>query len=62
MAEITGSTSEQSIATTEMAQSAERINSKSIQTDQSLQQMLATIQDLARRGDDLRAMVGQFKL
>ncbi|WP_230369209.1 hypothetical protein [Paludibacterium denitrificans] len=45
-----------------MAQSAERINSKSIQTDQSLQQMLATIQDLARRGDDLRAMVGQFKL
>jgi methyl-accepting chemotaxis protein len=62
MGEITSSTAEQGIATNEMARSAERVNSMAQQTDSSLQEALATIQVLASRGDQLKALVSQFRL
>ncbi|MFD2450080.1 methyl-accepting chemotaxis protein [Vogesella fluminis] len=62
MSEITSSTAEQGIATNEMARSAERVNSMAQQTDSSLQEALATIQVLASRGDQLKALVSQFRL
>lgn len=62
MSEISASTKEQSAATTAMAQSAERINSKSLESDQNVQQILQTIQELTLRSSDLRTLVGQFKL
>lgn len=62
MAQIAESTAEQSSATTEMAKSAERINSKAIQTDESIQKVLNTIQDLAKRGESLSGLVSQFRL
>ncbi|RMC90742.1 methyl-accepting chemotaxis protein, partial [Aquitalea palustris] len=62
MSEITSSTKEQSTATTVMAQSAERINAKALESDENVQRILSIIQDLSRRGGDLRALVSQFKL
>jgi len=62
MAEITSSTKEQSAATTVMAQSAERINAKALESDENVQRILSIIQDLSRRGGDLRTLVSQFKL
>jgi phage baseplate assembly protein gpV len=54
MSEITSSTKEQSTATTVMAQSAERINAKALESDENVQRILTIIQDLSRRGGDLR--------
>ncbi|WP_062787679.1 methyl-accepting chemotaxis protein [Aquitalea pelogenes] len=62
MSEITSSTKEQSTATTVMAQSAERINTKALESDENVQRILTIIQDLSRRGGDLRNLVSQFKL
>jgi methyl-accepting chemotaxis protein len=62
MSEITSSTKEQSTATTVMAQSAERINAKALESDENVQRILTIIQDLSRRGGDLRNLVSQFKL
>lgn len=62
MSEITTSTKEQSVATTVMAQSAERINSKALESDTKVQQILHIIQELSRRGGDLHNLVSQFKL
>ncbi|EEG09042.1 methyl-accepting chemotaxis protein [Pseudogulbenkiania ferrooxidans] len=62
MSEITSSTSEQGVATNEMARSAERVNAMAQQTDASLQDALKTIQTLAQRGDELRSLVSKFKL
>ena len=62
MIEIKSSTAEQGMATNEMACSAERVNAKAHETDASLQNALHTIQGLARRGEELRAIVAQFRL
>ncbi|WP_174874637.1 methyl-accepting chemotaxis protein [Vogesella oryzae] len=62
MGEITSSTAEQGVATNEMARSAERVNVMAQQTDTSLQEALATINVLAQRGDELKALVSRFKL
>jgi methyl-accepting chemotaxis protein len=62
MGEITSSTSEQGVATNEMARSAERVNVMAQQTDSSLQEALSTINRLAQRGDELKALVAQFRL
>jgi methyl-accepting chemotaxis protein len=45
-----------------MAQSAERINAKALESDENVQRILTIIQDLSRRGGDLRNLVSQFKL
>ena len=62
MSEITSSTAEQGVATNEMARSAERVNVMAQQTDTSLQEALATINVLASRGDELKALVARFRL
>ncbi|WP_232219894.1 methyl-accepting chemotaxis protein [Pseudogulbenkiania sp. MAI-1] len=62
ISEISTSTKEQSVATTSMAQSAERINSKALESDENLQQILSIIHDLSQRGSDLRGLISQFKL
>ncbi|MGL5632771.1 MAG: methyl-accepting chemotaxis protein [Azovibrio sp.] len=62
MSEITASTKEQSVATTAMAQSAERVNAKALENDEHLQQILSTITGLTHRSDALRGLVSQFKL
>lgn len=62
MSEITASTKEQSVATTAMAQSAERVNAKALENDEHLQQILNTITGLTHRSDALRELVSQFKL
>ena len=38
------------------------INSKALESDAKVQQILSIIQDLSRRGGDLRSLVSQFRL
>ncbi|MGL4603374.1 MAG: methyl-accepting chemotaxis protein [Iodobacter sp.] len=60
--EISSATREQSKATEQIAQVAERINLQVAETDDALQHTRATLTDLAELANNLQAIVGRFKL
>lgn len=60
--EIAHSTSEQQIATTQIAQSTERINHQVIENDSNLQNIADALQSLDRAGNEMSALIGRFKV
>ena len=62
MAQIAEATREQSIAVTEIAESAEKISIKTQSTDAQVQQTANALNHLQNRADDLLAVVNRFRL
>ncbi|HEY9101722.1 methyl-accepting chemotaxis protein [Chitinimonas sp.] len=62
MDDIVAATAEQRVATTAMAQSAERVNAMAQQTDSSIQDSSRTLQALSSLAHNLSALVGRFRL
>lgn len=62
MNDIANATCEQQTATTAMAQSAERINAMSQQTDEAIQHASKTIRSLGELAFNLQGIVARFKL
>ena len=60
--EISASTKEQSTATSDMARSAEHINVAAQQTSCQVETVVETIRELAGHGNQLKELVGQFRL
>ena len=62
MAQIAEATREQSIAVTEIAESAEKISIKTQSTDAQVQQTANALNHLQNRADDLLAVANRFRL
>ncbi|GAB3259642.1 methyl-accepting chemotaxis protein [Chitinimonas naiadis] len=62
MDDIVAATAEQRVATTAMAQSAERVNAMAQQTDSSIQDSNQTLRALSGLAQSLSSLVGRFRL
>jgi methyl-accepting chemotaxis protein len=60
--EISTATREQSMATEQIAQVAEKINHQVTETDIALKNTRATLTDLSELAANLQGIVGRFKL
>jgi methyl-accepting chemotaxis protein len=60
--EISNATREQSIATEQIAQVAEKMNHQVVQTDSALERTSQTLRELSKMAQELQHVVNRFKL